>query len=402
MRTWAEPEIGRGARDSYVGRRTLLKTSIFWAAAAMGVPEAGLPAWAQRERSRFPGLIIRQRQPENLEFPFDTLDSFLTPNDRFYVRSHFAAPVLDAPNWRLRIEGAVERPVEIGYEELRQMDARTQPATLECAGNGRVFLSPVVRGVQWELGAVSTAEWTGVPLAAILERAGVRQGAVEVVLVGADSGEIRDPPRPAGAIHFARSLPVAKALSPETLLAYKMNGVDLSTSHGFPLRAVVPGWYGVASVKWLTRIIVVDKPFQGHFQTIDYAIFERRDGLPVRVPITELQTKAAIARPVTHEVIAAGSPYTISGAAWGGQSPVRRVDVSTDGGSNWAQATLNDRSHPFAWRFWSYTWRSPEKGHAFVMARATDAAGRVQPMQRDPDRDNYMVSHVLPIEIEVR
>jgi DMSO/TMAO reductase YedYZ molybdopterin-dependent catalytic subunit len=370
--------------------------------AAMGALAPGSAAWAQRERSRFPGMIIRQRQPENLEFPFDTLDSFLTPNDRFYVRSHFAVPALEASTWRLRVEGAVERPIEFGYDELRKMTARTLPATLECAGNSRVFLSPAVRGVQWELGAVSTAEWTGVPLSAILERAGVKPGAVEVVLEGADSGEMKDPPKPAGAIHFARSLPLAKALRPETLLAYKMNGADLPVSHGFPIRAVVPGWYGVASVKWLTRILVVDKPYQGHFQTVDYAVFERRDGLPVRVPIADLQLKAAIARPVTHEVIAAGTPYTISGAAWSGESPVRRVEVSTDGGMTWAQAVLNDRSHPFSWRLWSYTWKSPAKGRAVLMARATDASGRVQPMQRDADRDNYMVSHVLPIEIEAR
>ena len=401
MGKWAEREPGQGRQCSDVGRRSFLKASMLLPAAATLALEEAAPALAQRDRTRFPGLIIRQRQPENLEFPFDTLDSFLTPNDRFYVRSHFAAPTLEASSWRLRVEGAVERPIEIGYDEIRAMDSRTQPATLECAGNSRVFLSPAARGVQWELGAVSTAEWTGVPLAAILQRAGVTRGAVDVVLEGADSGEIKDPPKPAGPIHFARSLPIAKALAPETLLAYKMNGADLPGAHGFPLRAVVSGWYGVASVKWLTRILVTDRPYQGHFQTIDYAIFERRDGLPIRVPITELQIKAAIARPVTHEVIAAGTPYTISGAAWG-SSPVRRVEVSVDGGTSWAQAALNDRSHAFSWRLWSYTWRSPSKGRAIVMARATDASGRVQTMQRDPDCDNYLVSHVLPIEIEVR
>lgn len=378
-----------------------MKASMLLTAAAAYSLEEGAPALAQKDRARFPGLIIRQRQPENLEFPFDTLDTFLTPNDRFYVRSHFATPALDASSWRLRVEGAVDRPLEITYDDLRKMDARTQPATLECAGNARVFLAPAARGVQWELGAISTAEWTGVPLATILQRAGVKAGAIDVVLEGADSGEIKDPPKPAGAIHFARSLPLAKALAPETLLAFKMNGAVLPVSNGFPVRAVVPGWYGVASVKWLTRIIVTDKPFHGHFQTVDYATFERHDGFPVRVPITEMQVKAAIARPVTHEVIAAGMPFTISGAAWGG-SPVRRVEVSVDGGTTWVQAALNDRSHAFSWRLWSYSWRSPAKGRAVIMARATDVEGRVQPMQRDADRDNYLVSHVLPIEVEVR
>jgi DMSO/TMAO reductase YedYZ molybdopterin-dependent catalytic subunit len=282
------------------------------------------------------------------------------------------------------------------------MEARTQAATLECAGNGRVFLSPSPRGVQWELGAVSNAQWTGVPLAAILERAGVKPEAVEVVLEGADTGEIKDPPKPAGAIHFARSLPLSRARRPETLLAFKMNGEDLPVAHGFPVRAVVPGWYGVASVKWLTRILVTDAPFQGHFQTVDYAIWERRNGLPNRVPITEIQVKSSIARPITHEVIRAGTPYRIVGAAWSGDSPVRTVEVSTDGGKSWDKANLRDRSVPFAWRLWDFNWKSPQPGRTTLMARATDAQGRTQPTQRDADRDHYMISHIIPIEVDVR
>ena len=402
MGSSSDPVVGVRRREAGLGRRAFLGGSALWPLAAAGIFDLVQTAGAQRAQTRFPGLIIRQRQPENLEFPFDTLDTFLTPNERFYVRSHFATPALDASSWRLRVEGAVERPYEIGYDELRKMEARTAPATLECAGNSRVFLTPAARGVQWELGAVSNAEWTGVPLAALLERAGVHKEAVDVVLEGADAGEIKDPPKPAGPIHFARGIPLAKAVRPETLLAYKMNGADLPAAHGFPVRAVVPGWYGVASVKWLTRIIVTDAPYQGHFQTVEYATYERRGGLPVRVPITEMQIKAAVARPVTHEVIASGSPYTIVGAAWSGESPLRRVDVSVDGGANWAQASLQDRSHAYSWRIWSYLWKSPRQGPAVVMARATDAAGRAQPMQRDPDRDNYMVSHVLPIEVQVR
>lgn len=402
MRRVGDAESTAQDRVVLPGRRDFLRGSLLWPAVAAGVVDLSGAAAARRQTPRFPGLIIRQRQPENLEFPFDTLDAFLTPNDRFYVRSHFATPVLPVADWRLRVEGAVDRPFEIGFDELRRMDARTMPATLECAGNGRVFLAPAARGVQWELGAVSNAEWTGVPLGALLRHAGVSAGAVDVVLEGADSGEIKDPPKPAGPIHFARSLPIAKAMRPETLLAYKMNGVDLPRAHGFPVRAVVPGWYGVASVKWLTRIVVMDTAYKGHFQTVEYATFERQNGLPVRVPITEMQVKASIARPVTHEVIPAGAAYTIAGAAWSGESPLQRVEVSTDGGATWARASFNDRSHANAWRLWSYTWRAPRNGVATLMARATDAAGRTQPMQRDADRDNYLVSHVIPIEVEVR
>src|SRR5262245_6227495 len=143
---------------------------------------------------QFPGLILRQREPENLEFPFPTLDAFITPNNLFYVRNHFPLPKIDVGAWRLKVEGAVEKPLELGHDELRKLPTRTQAVTLECAGNGRAFLVPQARGVGWELGAVGTAEWAGVPLAAVLERAGVRDAAVDVVLEGADAGQVADPP----------------------------------------------------------------------------------------------------------------------------------------------------------------------------------------------------------------
>src|SRR5262249_7732829 len=156
-------------------------------------------------------------------------------------------------------------------------------------------------------------------------------------------------------------------------LAYKMNGVDLPVAHGAPLRAVVPGWYGVASIKWLTRIVVTDRPFTGYYQTFDYSTFGRRDGLPVMVPITEMEVKAEVARPLRNEVVAANADYRVHGAAWTGESEVTKVEVSTDGGQTWTAARLLDKAFPFAWRLWEYTWRTPARpGRAVVMARATD------------------------------
>jgi DMSO/TMAO reductase YedYZ molybdopterin-dependent catalytic subunit len=351
----------------------------------------------------YPGLIIRQKEPDNLEFPFASLDSFLTPNPRFYVRNHFAAPKLDAAGWRLRVEGAVARPLELGYDELRKLPARTLTATLECTGNGRVFLVPRAKGVAWEFGAVSTATWTGVPLAALLDRAGIRDEAVEVILEGADTGEIGEEPKSPGKIHFARSLPLAKARQDNVLLAYGMNGQDLPPAHGFPLRAVVAGWYGMASIKWLTRLVVIDRPFQGYFQTFDYTTFERRAGLPVLVPITELEVKAQIARPAPDEVVPADTTYRVHGAAWSGESDVSKVEVSTDGGKAWAEARLLDKAVRNAWRLWELEWHTPKQaGRHTLLARATDRRGRVQPLRRDPDRRNYLISHVLPVEVEVR
>jgi DMSO/TMAO reductase YedYZ molybdopterin-dependent catalytic subunit len=353
--------------------------------------------------SGYPGLIIRQKEPANLEFPFPTLDSFITPNDRFYVRNHFAAPKLEAATWRLKVEGAVTRPLELGYDELRKLPARTLTATLECTGNSRVFLVPKAKGVPWELGAVSNATWTGIPLAALLDRAGLRDQAVEVILEGADAGEISEEPKSPGKIHFARSLPLAKARQESVLLAHLMNGTDLPAAHGFPLRAIVAGWYGMASIKWLTRIVVTERPFQGYFQTFDYTIFERHAGLPVLVPVAEMEVKAEIARPVQDEVIAAGTAYRIHGAAWTGESEVSKVEVSTDGGKTWAAARLLDKAVRYAWRLWEYEWQTPARpGLHAILARATDRRGRMQPRERDLDRRNYQVSHVLPVVIEVR
>lgn len=349
------------------------------------------------------GLIIRQKQPENLEFPFSTLNDFITPNNRFYVRSHFPVPQLDRRTWRLRIEGAVERPAEISYDELLKLPSRTLPATLECAGNNRIFLVPATRGVQWESGAVSNAEWTGVSLSAVLARAGVLPSAVEVVLEGADRGEVGVEPKPAGPINYARGLPLAKALDKDVLLAYRMNNDELPAAHGHPLRAVVPGWYGMASVKWVTRILVTDRPFSGYYQTVDYSYWDRSNGQPVLRPLGEMQTKATIARPSVGEGVRANTSYPVYGAAWTGESEVTKVEVSTDGGAKWMLARLIDGPVRYAWRRWEYAWRTPpQPGRYTLIARATDARGGTQPTKHNPDYGNYVIRHILPIDIEVR
>ncbi|MDQ3624078.1 MAG: sulfite oxidase [Verrucomicrobiota bacterium] len=350
----------------------------------------------------FPGLVIRDKEPENLEFPFAALNSFVTENEQFFVRSHFPVPKLDTQSWRLKIEGLVERPCELSYDELLGMTTRSVLATIECAGNGRIFLSPKVEGLQWELGAVGNSEWAGVPLAAVLERAGVRAGAVEVVFEGADSGKLAKPPSP-GNIHFSNSIPLAKAWSPDVLLAHTMNGEPLTPSHGFPLRVVVPGWYGMVSVKWLTRIVVTDQAFQGYFKTADYTVWERRHGLPMQLlPVTENEVKAQIARPISREVVPADADYRIYGAAWAGEADVTRVDISVDGGADWHAARLLGEAQRYTWRFWEYRWRTPaQSGRQTLMARATDSRGRAQPLQRDAHRGSYVISHVMPIEVEV-
>lgn len=348
------------------------------------------------------GMIVREKNPVNLEMPFGSLDEFLTPVDRFYVRCHHPIPEIDDEAWRLKIEGDVENPLELSYAELAEIETRTITVTMECAGNGRAFREPQRAGAQWEGGAVGNAEWTGVPLAALLARAGVHDSAHEVILQGADQGEIRDPPRPAGKIHYARSLPLTKAMK-DVLLALQMNGEKLTPAHGFPLRAVVPGWYGMAAVKWLTRIAVSSEPYHGYYQTIDYSYWERGSTTPRLLPITEMRVKAQIARPAFAEVVRAGQAYRVHGAAWTTEAEITKVEVSTDGGGTWNDARLLGDSLRNAWRLWDYDWAVPATpGKVVLMARATDSKGRTQPADHHDDCGSYLIHHWLPIEVVIR
>jgi len=334
--------------------------------------------------------------------PFSKLDGFITPNELFYVRGHFPIPEISINHWRLKIEGEVEAPFELSYDELRTLESGTITATLECAGNNRIFLEPKAKGVQWGLGAVGNANWTGVPLSAVLERAKVKPGATEVILDGADEGEVDKTPTPSGKISFCRSLPLDKARA-DVLLAYEMNGEKLPATHGFPLRAIVPGWYAMASVKWLRRIIVTNKPFNGFYQSLDYTYWDRTGPLPTLAPLTELQTKAEIARPEQGETIAANSRYRVYGAAWSGTGEIARVELSFDAGQTWTDARLVGDSVKNAWRLWEYEWPTPATaGRATIMARATDSRGGTQAADRGGDRGTYMINHLLPVEVEVR
>ena len=346
------------------------------------------------------GLIIRERDPVNLEYPYDQLESFLTPNDLFYIRSHFKAPSLDRETFELSITGAVRQPFSISYKDLLAMPPVTRPATLECAGNGRIFLVPQVKGAQWQLGAVSTAQWTGVPLQALLERAGLNPDACEVVFEAADAGMPKEEPVPPGATQYARGISVAKAA--DALVAYAMNGEELPLDHGFPLRAIVPGHYGMASVKWLTHIRVVDQPFKGYWQTSDYGYWEYQDGNPVRQALGPMAIKSAIARPRTREFVAAGEHYEVLGASWGG-ADVTATELSTDDGGTWAPVEFLDEAAPFVWRRWRFDWKVPEETGVYLLrSRATDSAGNRQPEVHEKRFGTYVIHHTFAIEVVVR
>ncbi|HVF89252.1 MAG TPA: sulfite oxidase [Blastocatellia bacterium] len=308
--------------------------------------------------------------PYSRAFNFASLAGWLTPNSQFFLRSHFGAPRFDGEPWTITVSGAVERERIFRIEDLLRMPPREEVVTLECAGNGV------------GMGMVSNARWAGVALGTLLKAAGLKPGATEVVLVGADGGAEREE----GNLQidsYARSIPVSKALDPGTLLAYKMNGEVLPPAHGGPVRALVSGWYGMDSVKWLKRIVVGREPFAGFYQTRRYYEARRAGGGVERARIDALKVKSQIARPVKGEVLHV-EPVTYKGAAWSGGAEIDRVELSFDGGRTWREAGLGAERAPFAWRLWAYEWTPPATGRYDLMVRARDTLGRQQPLERDP------------------
>jgi DMSO/TMAO reductase YedYZ molybdopterin-dependent catalytic subunit len=325
--------------------------------------------------------------PENSETPLDRVASWVTPNRLFFVRNHFDTPNVDARTWRLSLGGCVERPCEWTYEELLALPERTVFSTMECAGNGRSFLANKVHGVQWGAGAIGHAEWTGVPLRALLERAHVKPETQEILFEGLDTGREADHPE---TLSFARSLPLAKALDRETLLVTKMNGEPLEPIHGFPVRLLVPGWYGVASVKWLSRIQAINHAFKGYYQTKKYTFqVETPQGLKT-VVVGPMVVKSELVRPRDGDTVGLGT-NRLFGIAWAGQDAVARVELSTDGGESWCDAELMGPSAPFSWTLWEYLWEVAQPGRYELVVRATSTSGQTQPDEYDPLLHGYMI-----------
>lgn len=335
--------------------------------------------------------------PENSETPLSEVRGWVTPTRLFFVRNHFPEPAIDPATWRLRLEGLVERPCELSLEDLNDLPQRSVLATMECAGNGRSFLGPTTPGVPWGAGAIAHAEWSGVPLRHLLASAGVNRSAIEVVFEGADRGSEPDHPQP---MNFSRSLPLAKALDPDTLIALRMNGEPLTPTHGFPARLLAPGWYGVASIKWLTRIRCVAEPYDGYFQTIKYVVHRRSASGWETVMLDRMAIKSEILRPRQGEVLA-DRPQRIFGAAWAGEDEIARVEVSDDGGETWREAELLGPQARYSWTLWETLWTPPRPGRHVLLARATSKNGEVQPMTYDPLNLGYVINFSRPREVEV-
>jgi DMSO/TMAO reductase YedYZ molybdopterin-dependent catalytic subunit len=331
------------------------------------------------------GLVVHRAHPLNGETSIpDLLGGVVMPNAHFYVRNHFQIPHLDSTTFRLTVGGLVERPLSLSLHDLHNMRSQTLIVTLECAGNGRTLFDPPIEGEKWNLGAVSTAEWTGVPLVEVLDRAGIRTGAWEVLFRGADGGQVEGH---SGPIRFERSLPLDHARDADLLLAYAMNGEPLPIQHGYPVRLVVPSWYAVASVKWLTEIELIDRPFAGHYQADKYWYEWEREGQVVREPVTLQHVRALITEPAPNHAARCGE-LAIRGVAWSGAAPIARVEVSVGGGT-WQEARLVSERKRHSWQWWELVTHVAEPGVVSLRARATDLAGRTQPERAEWNRLGY-------------
>src|SRR4051812_7473676 len=345
-------------------------------------------------------LFMINPAPYNAEAPPEALTGDTTPTELHYVRSNFAVPEHDGT---LHIGGAVENPMTLTLDDLRAMPAVERAVTLECAGNGRLAMRPLPTGEPWGDYAVSTARWKGALLHEVLQRARPAAGGIDVRFEGADHGayHLRPilPETSREDLAFVRALPLAQVTDPaaEILIAYEMNGKPLGPDHGAPFRIIVPHWYAVASVKWLKHIDVLTEPYVGEFQTGHY-MYEWPDRAPERVDL--MRVRARITAPAAGSALSAGT-CVVRGKAWSGTGPVTRVEVSLTGEGEWHEARLDPPSGPYHWQQWAFDWEANDIGRHTLRARATDAAGNVQPEIPPWNRLGYGNNAIEVIYVDV-
>jgi len=335
----------------------------------------------------------------NSGMPLEALRWPITPPGLHYLLVHYDIPYVDVDRWQLRIDGRVERRLALPLAELKRRETVTVPVTMECAGNGRAGMRPRPVSQPWFCEAVGTAAWTGTPLAPLLREAGLDRGAVDVAFTGLDRGI-----EGGVAQAYARSLPVAEALGSGAILAWAIGDVPLPPQHGFPLRLVVPGWYGMTNVKWLDRIAVLDAPFDGYQQVTGYRIRSAAD--EPGEPVTRMEPRALMVPPgvpdfMTRRRFAPLAPCRLEGRAWSGRGRISRVEVSADGGASWRDAELGDAPGAHAWRAWWSEWMPAEPGDFELCCRATDAAGNVQPLAPEWNLGGYANNAVQRVVVTV-
>jgi sulfite oxidase len=388
-------------------RRDFLKNASLALTAALARPALAGPVDPSETTEATPfvegkdGMIVRSLRFLDLEMPPEFANSWLTPVSHFYVRNHMIEPAkIDASEWKLNVGGEVEKPSSLSIDQLARLEQHSVINTLECAGNGRAFHYPKVPGIQWERGAVGNASFSGPRLADILRRAGVKPTGKHVMFRGFDEA-------PGSVPQFIRSIPIEKALDPDTLVATHMNNAPLAVHHGFPARALVPGWIGAASCKWLAEIKVLNSEFVGNFMKPGYRYPNHAVSPGAAVnpddthPLTALAVKSMIAAPVEAAKLKAGS-VRISGVAWAGEADIVRLDISVDGGQTWSPASLaKDQAH-YAWRLWTFDWKPVVAAAYTIMSRATDSSGRVQPESAAWNPSGYLYNAIDRVKVYVQ
>ncbi|MGB9123082.1 MAG: sulfite oxidase [Candidatus Angelobacter sp.] len=360
-------------------------------------PSAALQTIADKEKK----MIRHSLSSLELEMPVELIQSWITPIPHFFVRNHLDEPSISpGAEWRLTVTGKVKQPSALNLRDLTGMARHSITSVLECAGNGRAFYQPQTPGSPWGRGAVGNAHFSGPRLRDILLRAGLKATARHVMFRGLDQASGETPP-------FIRSIPIEKALDEDTLVATHMNDAPLTTHHGFPARAIVPGWIGASWCKWLTEIRVLDKEFEGEFMREAYRV--PCQPIPPGTlasagntrALTELSTKSIIAGPAPGATVKAGA-ITIHGAAWTSDAEITAVDISTDRGVTWNRAELESERGRYAWRLWNYAWKAAEPGDYIVMSRAMDSRGRRQPPVATWNPGGYLYHAIDQTTIHVR
>jgi DMSO/TMAO reductase YedYZ molybdopterin-dependent catalytic subunit len=382
------------ATDRPLSRRGfLIVTGSAVAAAAVGPAPAGAqtptpPApVAGKER-----LIVRSSRPVNLESRLEDLTAYHTPGDVFFVRNNYDTGPIDPAQWSLKIEGEVDNPVVLRLDDLRKLPAFGQDVVLECAGNGRSFHNPRASGIQWQYGAVGNQAFKGVRLADVLALARPRAGARHAAFDGADK------PPTAQAPDFIRSVPMWKALSPHTMVAFEMGGAPIPHLHGGPVRVIVPGFVGSASIKWLERIMLRPDEFDGFYMKSNYTA-PRADNDKEVYSLQSLEVKSVIVAPAEGAKLPAGRA-TLWGWAWAGEGELTGIDVSIDGGRTWTAGRFTGASDRYSWRRFEHDWDARPGPHT-LMARATDSLGRVQPASRAFNRLGYRWNVIHAVKVDV-
>ncbi len=351
----------------------------------MSAPLADAPALADSD------LVVVRAEPLCAETPESQLALPITPPASVYVRSNFTLPELDGTH-RIEVTGAIDAPFSMSTSELAAMPQRHVTVTLECAGNGRLGMDPVPTGEPWRYGAVSTTVWSGVPLRLLLERAGLHTNAVEVVAMGADAGPRDDAD---GDVQFARALPLADAMHPDTIVATHMAGEPLTIDHGAPVRLIVPGWYGMASVKWLTALEVVTTPYAGYFQRKRYVYDVNGEIEPVR----RARVKSMITTP--QHGTTCERALLVQGWAWSGSAAIDRVELAVNDAPVWIEAALGTPASAYAWTPFEAELALPDAAQVSIRSRATDAAGNTQPEHISWNRLGYGNNAIRAITVAV-